>query len=219
MPEYTHTLIPEKVNFVPNPGQVSGFIGSLTSMGAAPMKATMTVAKLTGKVNTFANPFTGGTITIPVREAKTITDLSRLPDSLKDLDDYEVTLAGKGPPKLPAFKFQFEGAYDFQVNCSLREKVVYMSDWHDEIPIKRKVEFFGEQCSPKARLGIFHNPDTLEVIEVPNAGCARFWIEFEFGKTLFPKINDCLDLIAPPIVKAAQEAFAISFIQGCRWCA
>ena len=217
MSEYTHTLISEKVNFVPDPSQVETFLGTLTSLGAAPLQPTITVGQLSGKVNTFKNPFTGETTAFPQWKGKQLKNLSQLTAALRDLDDYNVYLAGKGPPKVPAFTFQFKGPYGFSVHCSLRANVVSMSDWHGDVRIKRKVKFFGEPCNPKARMGVFTHPETLQAIEVPNAGCARFWIEFEFGKMLFPKIKDKLDLFAPSIVKAAQESFGIGFVQGCHW--
>src|SRR5207245_383105 len=105
------------------------------------------------------------------------------------------------------------------VHCCLRQEVVSTSEWHNEVPVKRQVEFFSRPCSSKNRLGIFHSPKTLKVIEVPKAGCARFWIEFEYGKMLFPRIEDSLDLIEPRIVQAAQSDFEIKFVQGCHWCA
>ena len=219
MPEYSHTLIPDRVDFVPDPKQIGAFLLSLVSIGAAPSKPAISVAKLTGKVQTFKNPFTGMTESIALRKADRLKNLAAVPAALKALDDYDVTLNGKGPPGLPAFIFDFKGTYDFLVHCFLRPKVVSTSDWHDEVPIKRKVEFFGQPCSPKDRLGIYHNPNTLEVIEVPNAGCARFWIEFEYGKMLFPAIEDRLDLIEPKIVEVAETDFGIKLVQGCRWCA
>ena len=219
MPEYTHTLIPHRVDFVPDPKQVGTFLSSLVSMGAAPSKPAISVWKLSGEVRSFRNPFSGNTDLCPMRKAEKLKDLPALPGALNGLDDYNVTVAAKGPPKLPAFVFDFKGAYDFLVHCCLRAEVVSTSDWHDEIPVKRKVEFFGRPCSPKDRLGMFHNPKTLAVIEVPKAGCARFWVEFEYGKMLFPPIEDCLDLIEPKIVKVAERDFGLEFVQGCRWCA
>jgi hypothetical protein len=219
MPEYTHTLIPDRVEFVPDPMQVGTFLSSLASIGAAPLKPVITVSKLTGEMRTFNNPFTGKTDSYPRRKAEKLKDVAALPGELKGLDDYNVTVTGKGPPKLPALVFDFKGTYDFLVHCCLRAEVVSTSNWHDEVPVKRKVEFFGRPCSSKDRLGIFHNPSTLAVIEVPNAGCARFWIEFEYGKMLFPPIDDRLDLMEPKIVEVADKDFGIKFVQGCNWCA
>jgi len=219
MPEYTHTLIPDRVGFTPDPKQVGAFLASLVSIGAAPLKPAITVSRLSGEVRSFVNPFTGKTETYPTRKADKVKDLSGVPAVLRGLDDYNVTLAGKGPPKLRALEFDFKGPYDFLVHSCLRAEVVSTSDWHDEVPIKRKVEFFGRPCSSKDRLGIFHNPNTLEVIEVPKAGCARFWIEFEYGKMLFPPIADRLELIEPSIIHTAEKEFGSKFEQGCHWCA
>ena len=219
MPEYTHTLIPSRVDFVPEPQQVGAFLSSLASIGAAPLRPAIMVSKPSGKVRSYRNPFTGMDESMALRTTSKLKDLAAVPRKLQALDDYDVTLSGKGPPKLPAFKFNFHGTYDFDVACRLRAEVVSTSDWHDEIPIRRKVEFFERPCNPKDRLGIFHHPSTLKVIEVPKAGCARFWIEFEFGKMLFPRIKDRLDILEPEIVAAAQRDFAIKFVQGCHWCA
>jgi hypothetical protein len=219
MPEYTHTLIPDRVDFVPDGKQVAAFCSSLVSIGAGPLKPAIAVSKLSGEVRTFKNPFTGKTDSFAMRKSEKVKDLAAVPGALKDIEDYNVTVTGKGPPKLPAFTFDFKGSYDFLVHCCLRAEVVSTSDWHDEVPVKRKVEFFGRPCGPKERLGMFHNPNSLEVIEVPKAGCARFWIEFEYGKMLFPPIEDRLDLIEPKIVEVAECEFGLKFVQGCHWCA
>jgi hypothetical protein len=219
MPEYSHILIPDRGDFVPDPQQVGTFLSALIAMGGAPLKPALGITVISGEVRTFKNPFSGETGSFATRKAKKIKDLAAVPGALKGLEDYTVTLAGKGPPELPAFAFDFEGTYDFLVHCCLREEVVSTSDWHDEAPTKRKVKSFGQPCSLEDRLGIFHNPNTLQIIEVPNAGCARFWLEFEFGKMLFPPIEDRLDLIEPGILEVAEKHFGIKFVQGCHWCA
>jgi hypothetical protein len=218
MPEYTHTLIPDRVDFVPETRQVSAFLDDLASIGAAPLKPEITVAKLSREVRSYVNPFTRKTESFPMRKAVKVKDAFGLSKALKGLDDYNVTVSGKGPPKVPAFAFDFTGKYDFMVRCCLRPEVVSTSDWHDEVPIKRTVQFFGQPCSATDRLGVFHNPNTLELVEVPNAGCARFWLEFEFGNMLFPAIEGSLDLIEPSIVQSAETRFRVKFIQGCHWC-
>jgi hypothetical protein len=219
MPEYTHTLIPARATYVPNPAQVGEFVVALTALGAAPIKPTISVAILSGQVRQYKNPFTGQMTSQATRKAKKVKDIAALPSALEGLDDYDVALAGKGPPRLPAMVFDSNDEYEFSVNLCLREHVISTSDWHDEVPIDRKVEMFGTPCDARNRLGIFHYPSTLEVIKVPNAGCARFWIEFEYGQALFPTIDDHLDLIEPKIIAAAEKALGVKFSQGCRWCA
>jgi hypothetical protein len=219
MPEYAHTLIPTQVDFVPDGTRVASFLSALDSTGALPLKSTVAVSKLTGEVQTFKHPKTGEAESFAIRKLKKLKSLAAVPSAIKGIEDYNLSVMGEGPPQLPAFLFDHPGSYEFVVNCCLRAELVSTSDWHDEVPIKRKVKFFGQPCGPKDRLGIFHNPNTLEVIEVPNAGCARFWIEFEYGKMLFPQIEDRLDLIEPRLVQIAEKEFGITFTQGCHWCA
>jgi hypothetical protein len=217
MPEYSHTLIPDRVDFAPKPEQVRAFLDSLVSLGAAPLKPNVAVAKLSGEGRSVVNPFTGKTEKFPMWKIVKVTDNASIPKTLRGLDDYSVRLSGKGPPKLPPFEFELKIKYDFLVHCSLRAEVVSTSDCHDEFAFKRKVAFFGQPCSAKDRLGVFHNPKTGKVIEVPKAGCARFWVEFEFGKMLFPDIENRLDIIEPSILEVAEKEFGITFVQGCHW--
>jgi hypothetical protein len=49
------------------------------------------------------------------------------------------------------------------------------------------------------------------IIEVPQAACARFWIEFHLGKWLLPKTANHLGLIHPTIEVRAIERFGIGF--------
>jgi hypothetical protein len=51
-------------------------------------------------------------------------------------------------------------------------------------PNDQSVPDFGEACAVESKNGIYSHPWTGEVIEVPDAGCVRFWIELEFGKWL-----------------------------------
>jgi hypothetical protein len=50
-----------------------------------------------------------------------------------------------------------------------------------------------------------------------DAGCARFWIEFEFGKFIYPRVADNLEVMSPAIVSEAEKCFRTKFAQGCRF--
>lgn len=76
----------------------------------------------------------------------------------------------------------------------------------------KEVPFFGEPCLRQD--ATFRHPVTGELIEVANAGCSRFWVEFEFGKWLLPKINTSLNILDPSIAAMAQESFSTAFAQG-----
>ncbi len=93
-----------------------------------------------------------------------------------------------------------------------------MSDLHEEAESSRKPIPFGDECDESDSLGVFTHPHTLEVIEVPGAGCARFWIEFELGKFLFPELADGdTAILHPAVVGLASENFGVEFIQGFMW--
>jgi hypothetical protein len=76
---------------------------------------------------------------------------------------------------------------------------------------------FGEPWNGESTIGIFTNPWTGEAIEVPNAASARFWIEFEFGKFIYPRIDKSFDVFDPRLVEKAEECFQTKFVQGCRF--
>lgn len=217
MPEYTHTLIPERADYAPTPNQVAAFLTALSQRGAAPVKSTLAVSRLSGESYSCLNPFTGQSESWARRQQVAVGPIGAIPSAVAGLDDFIVIMSGKGPPQVRPLEFDFGGQYAFIVYCHLRPRTVSTSDWHDVSPVKRNVPFFGEPCSSGSTQGVFCHPSTLEPIEVPMAGCARFWIEFEFGKGLFPHIGNSLSLLNPLVVGMAVESFGVSFVQGCHW--
>jgi len=55
------------------------------------------------------------------------------------------------------------------------------------------------------------------LIQVANAGYARFWVEIVFGKWVFPEIKTDFNVLEPKIVECAERQFGCKFIQACRW--
>jgi hypothetical protein len=84
-------------------------------------------------------------------------------------------------------------------------------------PNVRNVPMFGSECESETATGIFPNPWTGEVIEVANAGCARFWIEFEFGKFIYPDVSEGLEVFSQAIVSETEKCFQTRLAQGCRF--
>lgn len=229
---YVHTLIPDQVEYAPRAIQVADFFAGLAELGAVPTKARLVI--VTSRAARLAstkkiahregrNPLTGETVVIPGLHLKAVLAIR---SELVGLREYEVRMFGEGPSKLPLFpfhaKFNPRGQpYEFEVGCCLRPKVVSTSDYHRDgviIPEAEKVARFGDACSASDRLGFFINHATGETIRVPNAGCARFWIEFGFGKWLFPEMKvNSLDLLPACVIDAAKKAFAMQFAQGCHW--
>jgi len=226
---YIHTLIAADSAFVPSPAQVAGFFDGIVSTAnfriVAPSHRVPpgpVVMKPNGQFRK---------ITLPSGESESIPRLSgERPESLADiarfiesLAYFRVSLSGEWKltdTPLVLFtphKIQYEDTYRCSVSCECRPKPVSTSAWDSEAgPNIRDVPMFGSACKP-GTTGIFPNPWSGDVIEVPEAGCARFWIEFEFGDFLFPDVNGTLEIFSPSIVAKAVECFKTRFVQGCRF--
>lgn len=104
------------------------------------------------------------------------------------------------------------------VRCERRPEAVSTSAWDVEAgSYRHDIPEFGSACKNNVRNGIFSNPWTGDAIEVADAGCARFWIEFEFGRFIYPKMTNGLEVLSPPIVLGAEQCFRAKFAQGCRF--
>ena len=88
-----------------------------------------------------------------------------------------------------------------------------MSDLGDE-QTEGEIPSFGEACRAQRGTALLRHPVTDELSEVTDAGCARFWAEFEFGKWLLPHIGNSLEIRDPTISELATESFALRFAQG-----
>jgi hypothetical protein len=212
--QYSHLLIPDRADFVPQPEQVAAFIEGLVRINAAPLEAIFRVAKLSGESWRGRDPLTGNEIFVPRRNFTTVRNLSDVRAQLVGLDDFDVLASGQGPPFLPPFALftmtgsqesEYSGPYGYELRCHLRAEAVSTS----EVPL------FGSPCRAEQGTGIFRNPMTGVTIVVQNAGCARFWVEFGFGKWLFPKIGESLNLLPASILTNATDTFGTGFAQGC----
>ena len=234
--QYVHTLIPEDVEFVSRPQQVASFFDGLATLGAAPLRARLAVLKPSGEVRWGTNPFTGERISVPRRERITIDNTVEISQALMGLNHYDVRMSGEGPPNLPPFRlwqiarngdspaartnsiveFAPQLSYGLDVACCLRARLVSTSYWENENS-PHKPTPFGEAYAGNGRTGFFPRPPGCDLITVSNAGSARFWIEFEFGKWIFPKIENSFNVLDPQIVRCAEDVFATKFVQACHW--
>lgn len=216
--QYVHTLIPQNAQFWPKPEQVSRFVDGLTLLGAAPLTAELKILKPSGRVRSFTDPLTGEMRTIPSKEIIALDNAANLGRVISTLDQYVLAIEGQGPPTVPAFPLYVNGAlfadtYGFSVHCCVEAEPVSMSDLGDEETGCDEL-FFGKPYRKQSGPALFRHPRTSVLIEVANAGCARFWVEFEFGKWLPPKIDDSLNILDPAITDLANQCFGLAFAQG-----
>jgi hypothetical protein len=233
---YWHMLISEDDDFAPDGQQVVAFLHGLDELCSAPQQATLRLGTLSGEVWTGLSPQTRKEISFPRRKFSQLESIADITDQVSGVEDFIVLWSGSGPPKNPLFplfvatdlekalvdekagaQYEFKQPYAYQITCCVRPRPVALSDPHEVAPVNVEIPPFNVPCEAANRTGYFCNPCADTLVEVPNAGRARFWVEFEFGNWLFPLIRKNLDLLPAPVLECAHKAFATRFVQGCHW--
>jgi hypothetical protein len=65
-------------------------------------------------------------------------------------------------------------------------------------------------------MGKFTHPTSRRTIEVPRAGSARFWVEFNFAAWMIPLVQEDFGLLDWLLVRSAEEHFGVELAQGGR---
>jgi len=231
MEQYIHTLISVDSEFVPDSAQVASFFDELVSQfkfspifDRQRFLPGLVVAKPSGRLRWGTDPMTGEKVSVPAWDRLNPERFEDIPALIEGSEHYTVMQSGQWVGKdRPVILLTTDGVlceenYICTVSCERRPVAVSTSAWDSEAgPNTRDIPEFGSVCKNKIRNGIFPNPWTGDVIEVANAGCARFWIEFEFGKFIYPKITDSLEVLSLPIVLGVEQCFRTKFAQGCRF--
>jgi hypothetical protein len=223
MEQYIHTLISVDSEFVPDSAQVASFFGELVSQFKfSPISGQrflpgLVVAKPSGRLRWGTNPITGEKVSVPDWDRLNLERFEDIPSLLEGSDHFTVAQSGQWIGKdRPLDLLKTDGVpyvenYVCTVRCELRPEAVSTSAWDLEAgPNRHDIPEFGSVCTNDVRNGIFPNPWTGDAIEVADAGCARFWIEFEFGRFIYPKIIDGFEVLSPAIVLLAEHPSAQS---------
>jgi hypothetical protein len=181
--------------------------------------------KPNGRLREAWNSLTGERISLPAYDNFSISGSSEIPALIDLAQHYRVLASGQWNAEDPPLILLTTDGRRFAQDClcqvsgNLRPKPVSTSAWDVEAgPNIRNVPEFGKPCDEvRDDVGVFPNPWTKEVIEVPNAGRARFWIEFEFARFLYPRPERNFDILSPSIVERAEACFETRFAQGCRY--
>jgi hypothetical protein len=227
MEQYAHLLLSADPDFVPDPAQVTAFFNLiLNSFGfrlvvKPPFEPGIVVLKASDKVRKGTDPMTGEVITIPMRDRLVLRDSAEILSSIQ-YAEWTVGASGKWvlgrtPIELRASDGRpFESECSCLVSCNQRPNPVCTGDWWGEFHGGMPEFIFGDPNSPIQATGVFTQPWTGERVEVSDAGSARFWIEFEFGKWLLPEMADSFDVLRPALVSAVQDCFGARFVQAGR---
>jgi len=231
MEQYIHTLISVDSQFVPDPVQVASFFDELVSQfkfspisDPQPFLPKLVIAKPSGRLRWGTNSMTGEKVSVLEWDRLNLERFEDIPALIEGSNHHTVMQFGQWIGKdrpmllLKTDGVPYEENYVCTVRCELRPELVSTSAWDVEAgPNRHDIPNFGSVWKNEIRNGIFPNPWTGDVIEVADAGCARFWIEFEFGRFLYPKISDSLEVLSHPIVLCAEHCFRTKFAQGCRF--
>ena len=230
MEQYIHLFISADSEFAPESAHFASFFAERVSQFKfSPISGQLflpgpVVAKPSGTLRWGNNPMTGEKVSVPEWERWNPERFEDIPALIEGSGHYAVEQSGlwvgetRAMVLLKTDGVPFDENYICTVRCELRPEVVSTSAWDVEAgPNIRNVPTFGSVCNNAIRNGIFPNPWTWDVIEVADAGCARFWIEFEFGRFIYPKVTDSLEVMNPAIVLGAERCFRTKFAQGCNF--
>jgi hypothetical protein len=231
MEQYVHLFISKEAEFEPEADQVERFFEGIVEhsgfrMGSSSgLESGFLLLKPSDRVRTGKNPWTGEEIRIPALDRSQIGTTDQIPAAIEGLSHYLIFASGEWPlGNRPLQVFETNGKpFDpsvplaCNVSCNLRPRPVSTSGYNYLTDSIERIPDFGEPCESPIDRGFFRDPWMNTAIEIPHAGCARFWIEFELGKFLFPKISGSLDLADPALLALTESIFETPFVQGCRF--
>ncbi len=226
MEQYAHLLISSDPNFVPEPAQIEAFFNlillsfSFEITVVPPFQPGLIVRTPSATPRIARNPLTGETRSFPSSDRTKLEKPSEIPQAIEKSPHVTISASGRWPSyKSPILlittdEAPFKDDYLCAARCNLRPDTVCTSDkWVDSGEGEIR---FDDPNGPKDTVGIFTNPWTGKHIEVPGGGFARFWVEFEFGKWLFPDLTAGFNLLHPDLVAATERCFGLPLIQAGR---
>jgi len=237
---YTHLLVSCSPKYRPEPGTVTAFVDGIIGNRNVAKPFTISSSQVTkGEPNfrELRNTFTGETIKLrmPSRKVgppRTLASTSEIVERVSGDREYQISIVSEGlPSNRPCLIGHVEGemwkpmteAYHQEIRCCVRDHIVRLSMAHTEEELHQPLDLskwqpiLDEDCSDDDREGVFAHPQKTG-IRIPNAGCGKFWIEFRYGKFIFPMLkNGGLDLLDDSLVNLARKTFGGDFVQACHW--
>jgi hypothetical protein len=223
---YIHTLICADSQFAPKPSQVVDFIewivteGGLDTTSSTAFQPGFRLIKPSGRMRTYKDPWTGEARETPASENLSFDFPLGITSVIEGLQNYGASASGEWKRGQEPFELftpdgkPFGEAYYGRVGCELRASPVSTSSVDMGIPFEKEVPAFGEPCGSHPEFGLYSSPWNGERIEVHGAGWARFWIEFECGDFLLPKIDVTFEIMNRTVVRRAEHCFGTQFLQG-----
>jgi hypothetical protein len=236
---YAMILVPSEPQVRPALPCIAEFLGRALEMGLLGSQLKIFVRDYQKAVRTTRgrNPATGELFEHRAPVTTNIGSADEFPDALAGLAEFDAVLSGIGPARLLAIRNVggydrgqwkplrglvesgvFTEGYGVSVSCCQRARLVSTSNLHEETRCDRRVTPFGDPCELGDRVGRYSNPETMELIEVPDAGCSTFWITYQLGNWMFPNFSENrIDFAEPNMRQLAETTFGTKFKEGCRW--
>ena len=237
---YTHLLIPESPEYRPRSEAVADFARGIVEhyLGKSAHASFSPVTKGDSKVRKMVNPISGETLQFngPPRSREKPLVFSTVPELVtlaESYPEYDLSIVPSDSPIRPPLLIGYvesdqwqpmEGNYHLEIRLRIRSTSVFISRFKSEQDVDRPLDFknlpsprFDEDCTTSATKGVFVHPESGP-FTLPYGGCGRFWIEFNYGKSIFPRlVDESVRILDDETLTFAQETFAIAFVQACNW--
>jgi hypothetical protein len=223
MEQYIHLLIARDDDYVPTSKQVADYLAAMIEVRLVPRVESIKVTTPSDKVRTGVNPFTGETVTLPTWNVQRLKNASEIAFAAEEWSEYGTYVSGNGRPSIPPFSVAFgkpykDEPYAISVACQICAQPRSTSSVYDDDETSGRLTQFRAPSPKPAPCGYFTDPTSGATVEVTNAGRARFWIEIELGKWLFPVTKDNnLEILNPTLLDTTNSIFGTSFVQGCTY--
>jgi len=233
---YRHLLVPISAQFRPDAATVGRFLRQVVEagyLGDDYQVVYQQVLKGIPRPREMRNPITGETIRWPGRSRQyaapqPLGEPEEVATTSSMAAEYDVAIASEGIPFRRALDIgsveqgpwrRFERPCHLEIRCRVRSHVVRLYDLRSADELNRPPDFanptppmFDEDCSADENDGLFVHPEA-GVLRIAGAGCASFWVEFNYGKFVFPRLEDRgVELLDRRIVLLARDALGTDFV-------
>ena len=238
---YTHFLICSSPEFLPDARALVDYVRSIHKGGYIGPNAATTfcvVRERETKTREMTNPFTGETtiVTMPSRiraDEHTIEELPSLADLANEHTEYSVCLRSNQNPDNPPLIVgcddsdgwtPFDDNYNLEIAIEMRNHLVRLAQLDSEQQLDAPLDpdnlpapIFDEDCTADCTSGVFVHPE-LGAYKLSQGGCASFWIEFRYGKFIYPRaVDESVNVLRSEMAELTHNVFKKTFIEASHW--
>jgi hypothetical protein len=228
MEQYIQMLIPADPHFIPPPRQIAAYFETLADSWHfeldwnIPYIHPLRVFKLPSKAEVEkAVEASAPSRVFPRLERFHLQTYSEIPAAIEGLRRSSVSAIGNWSNEFPPIRIpksswpaEEKGLY-CSVGCDLRHEPTLTSNWWTADDRTGLLQF-GDSAETIPASGTFTHPISHRNIEIPSAGCARFWVSFDFGEWLLSHMPEDFDLLDPGLIRATEDFFDVQMTQAGR---